>query len=307
MSPLGPLGAFGSSITWAFASARYAQASRSVGGPRINLMRALVAAPTFVVITILVDGGNALADVTAARAAWLLASILCSYAMADSVFLGAARRLGISTALSIGTVYPLWSAIYGAVVRGERFGPTRVLGVALCLGGVIALLRLAGRTGRSERRRSLDTTGVLLAVAASLLWAGNTITVKAGAEGIPFWRVNAVRFTMALVLLTPQVLLLRPPRPAVPVGALAVPTQSSFLSTWRRMLPAIFVDAGLGSICYVYGLAHTDLAVAATLSSLSPLVSVPVAIAMGEERWHPARAAAVAVTVGGVVTLILGA
>ena len=66
------------------------------------------------------------------------------------------------------------------------------------------------------------------------------------------------------------------------------------------------LDAIFGSIFFVYGLANTDLAVGATLSSLSPLISVPFAIALGEERWSAPRAIAITATVGGIVLLVGG-
>jgi drug/metabolite transporter (DMT)-like permease len=72
------------------------------------------------------------------------------------------------------------------------------------------------------------------------------------------------------------------------------------------LLPAIFADALLGSTFYVYGLGHSDLAVGATLTSLAPLVSVPIAIGAGEERWNAARVLAVLATVVGVVILMIG-
>src|SRR5262249_6439995 len=75
---------------------------------------------------------------------------------------------------------------------------------------------------------------------------------------------------------------------------------------WRSLLPAILCDALCGSIFYVYGLAHTDLAIGATLSSLAPLVSVPFAILLREERWSAARFVAVLTTVVGIAVLLLG-
>jgi drug/metabolite transporter (DMT)-like permease len=70
------------------------------------------------------------------------------------------------------------------------------------------------------------------------------------------------------------------------------------------LAPAIAADGLLGSSLYVYGLSHSDLAVGATLTSLAPLISVPIAIALGEERWNGRRVAAVAMTVAGAVTLV---
>jgi drug/metabolite transporter (DMT)-like permease len=212
---------------------------------------------------------------------------LCSYAFADVLFFSAARRIGISTALSIASIYPLWAAAYGALVRHEAFGLGRAAGTLLCIVGVIALVRLSHR-----KTEKADFIGVAMCVVTSIMWAGNTITIKIGSEGLSISQVNMIRFAIAIVLL------------AIPVLARPQPPHPPVLKVWRRLVPAIFLDAIVGSIAYVYGLSHTDLAVGATLSSLSPLISVPIAIWMGEEQWSAARFVAVTATVAGVVVLI---
>jgi drug/metabolite transporter (DMT)-like permease len=63
----------------------------------------------------------------------------------------------------------------------------------------------------------------------------------------------------------------------------------------------------IGSSLFVYGLNHSDLAIGATLTSLAPLISVPIAIAAGEERWNLARLSAVALTVTGAIVLVTAA
>ncbi len=287
MIPAGPLAALSSSFTWAFASTRYAQASRDVGAWRVNLIRALTVAPVYAVAALVLHRGHPFEGIDAPSVGWLFISILCSYAFADGMFFTAAKRIGISTALSIASIYPLWAALYGALVRHEAFGSGRFAGTALCIGGVIALVRLSHR-----KTEKADLVGVALAFATSILWAGNTITVKLGSEHISIAQVNMVRFSIAIALL------------AVPVWLRPEPAQVSPRVVWRRLLPAIALDAILGSILYVYGLAHTDLAVGATLSSLSPLISVPIAIFLGEEKWSSARFLAVTATVTGVAVLI---
>src|SRR5258706_8452116 len=116
---LGALAALGSAGLWAFASARYAQASRTLGSPRVNLVRALIVLPLFLGATLLVDGTAVLRGVSLGHATWLLGSVLCSYALADSLFFAAARRIGISTALAIASSYPLWAAALGVAGRGR--------------------------------------------------------------------------------------------------------------------------------------------------------------------------------------------
>jgi drug/metabolite transporter (DMT)-like permease len=261
-------------------------------------VRAAIAAPIFAAIAAYSLGADVLSGVDGRSAAWLLVSALCSYAFADTVFFTAARRLGTPAALSIASTYPIWAALGGALVNREAFGPMRATATMLCVGGVIAVVQM----GRAEstydfsspaiRRR--DFRGLLLAGFTSLLWAGNSFSVKRGAGGLQVWQAGAIRYAFALaILLTSSALSRSRARPAL-----------SSLG-WRRLMPAILADAVAGSAGYVYGLANTDLAVGATLTSLAPCLSVPVAILVGDERWSTARFLAITSTVVGVILLVL--
>src|SRR5439155_21311282 len=208
---LGAAAALGASVTWAFASTRYAQASRDVGSQRVNFARALVVVPIYAAVLFAQRGTRAFDGVDGAHAGWMLMSVMCSYALADGLFFAAARRLGISTALSIASSYPLWAALAGALVRGEKFGPPRIAGTLLCVGGVVALVRLhAGASAGSNGKRRADPLGVALAIGTSVLWAGNSFSIKEASIGLGVWQVNTVRYAMALVLLAAQLAIVRP-------------------------------------------------------------------------------------------------
>ncbi len=298
---IGALAAVASAALWAFASTRYAQASRAVGSARVNLTRASAVLPVFAVATLVTTRGHVLAGIDGTRAAWLGLSVLCAYGFADNVFFAAARRVGVTTALAIASSYPLWAAFAGALWRGERFGLARAAGTLLCVCGVIALIVLAPQAAdehphaHSSRREARD--GILLALLTSVLWAGNTVSVKLGGTGITPWHANLIRFLIAWpILAATSALTTRPAKDdAVARGA------------YRALVPVALAEACVGSTLFVYGLAHTDLAVGATLSSLAPLMSVPFALLYHEERWSPPRFAAVTATVAGVVILIVGA
>ncbi len=286
--PLGPLAALASSFTWAFASARYAQASRDLGPARVNLLRAVMVAPVHVVIALALYGGDAFA-LKPAAVGWLMLSVICSYGLGDIMFLIATRRVGISTALSIASVYPMWATLFGVVAHGETLGGLRASGIALCMAGVFSLVHQSRRRGDA---RQTDVPGIALALAASVLWAGNGIFVKLGSEHTSIAQINMLRFSAA-VLFCALPVAMSSPKPSVPL-----------MSAWRRILPAVYIDALLGASLYVYGMRASDLAVGATLSSLSPLISVPIAIAFGEERWSTARFVGITATVAGVVLLV---
>jgi drug/metabolite transporter (DMT)-like permease len=301
---LGPVCALASSFTWAFASSRYAEASRGIDGVRVNYARALFATTAWTAYGLVSMGGSLFDGVTSQGALWLGLSIVCSYVLGDGVFYAAARRVGVPTALAVATVYPLWAALYGVLFRAETLGLVRGLGLAGSVLGVIGLLRLSSleqtTPPRAEEARPVSSDaalGIGIALLTSLFWAGNAVFLKQGAEGLSVGQANVVRFGIGALLLTGRVLWAArgPANRGVPmasvVGSLRVP---------------LFVDTVCGSIFYVYGLANSDLALGVTLSSLSPLAALPMAVLSGRERLRPPRVLCVCVIVASVVALVVG-
>jgi uncharacterized membrane protein len=295
---LGALAALASAAIWAFGSTRYALGSRTVGSARVNLTRATTVMPVFLVLTAWVTHGRIFMGLDGAHAGWLAVSVFCAYAFADNLFFAAARRVGITTAMAIASTYPLWATLAGAAWRGERFGWTQALGTALCVGGVIALILLAPRAAHEVPHGGSDAqasrAGILLALLTSLLWAGNAVSTKLGGTGLPTVQANLIRFFYAWPIL------------AATSAVVSRPTtdEAAARKTYLALVPVSLLEAGLGSSLFVYGLAHTDLAVGATLSSLAPLMSVPFALIYSEESWSLQRFLAVLATVGGVILLV---
>jgi drug/metabolite transporter (DMT)-like permease len=289
MNSLGALAALGSSVTWAFATSRYAKASASVGSLRINLARSLVVFPLFVAGALILHGRALFSGVGRESLGWLFVSVICSYAFADNLFLMATRRIGVSSALSIASTFPLWAALV-AVLRGEPLGASRGLGTVLCVVGVVWVVRLS--SSPDENTKKHDAVGLLLAFTTSVLWAGNAISTKLGSLSLDGFQANSLRYAIALMLLVPTVLAARPAGPKRPPEG------------WLWVVPAILADAFLGSFLYVYGLVNTSTAVGATLTSLSPLISVPFAIWAGTERWNRNRFLAICITVAGITLLV---
>lgn len=308
---LGPLGALGSSLTWALGSSVYARWARTVGAVEVNLSRALIVWPLFLVGALATLGPNLFHGFSPARVGWLSASTLCSYGVGDLLFYLAALRLGTATALAIASIYPVWAAILGAVTLGEQLTLGRLGGTALCVLGVIWLVLLArdrdGATdsaGRGDSGRGDHVLGgVALALLTSLLWAGNTYTIRRGAGGVPMLAANALRFGLALGGLWLWRTLGELRRGELRRGVARAPR------LLRQPGALVFAAAAVvegfgGSSMFVYGLSHTDLAVAAPLSSLAPLFAVPVGMLLGGERVGLRRIVAIAMTVAGIVLLV---
>lgn len=295
---LGPLAALTSSITWALASTHYASAARAYGTLRVGLLRACWATALWVAVLLVQGAASALSAIQPARAACLVGSIMCSYVIGDRLFFTAAAQIGVPSAMAIATVYPLWAALYGALARAEPLGPLRALGIVTCIAGVSLVLRLSRTSSDGVARAARARLAVALAFVTSVCWAGNAVLLKAGADGIPVAQANALRYSSGLLLLAVQL-----PFTARVATARVPETPRALLA--RRVALALVLDVGIGSIAYVYGIANSPLALGATLSSLSPLAALPIAVMLGQERFSGAKLVAIATTLAGVTALVL--
>lgn len=265
-------------------------------------MRASLSLPIFLAVALVQGPEGGLGDVTAGRAGWLLVSVVGSYLVGDALFLSSARLVGVPVALAIASTYPLWSAFAGWAFLGQTVAPLGLAGVGLVVAGVVTVLRRRGETTQGDgpgstggvRLVSSSATGVLLAGATSLFWALNTFAVTRGGTGLPVAGVNTFRMGFAVALLPLGRLLLR--GRGVP---LLVPAREM-----RRAWPVFILESVGGTALFVVGLTHSPLAVAAALTSLAPVLSVPFAFAIGKERIGGRVLAGIFVVTAGIVLLV---
>jgi drug/metabolite transporter (DMT)-like permease len=304
---LGPLSSLMSSITWAVGSAGYSRLARGHSPFAVNFGRALVALPLFVLTVCILHGGpagalQAYTSVTTPDLGWLALSIFASYALGDTLFLWATRSLGVPAALAIGSSYPLVTAGLGAIVQGESLSARQVAGLLLAVAGVITvILTQAEPTPASSEgahasppKLTSKRTGVILAFATMICWAINTLaTAKAGQSLAPMVG-NTFRMMFAMAMTTV-------------LGRLMAPGTEILLPSkvLKKSLPLFAFEAFGGSACFMYGLAHSPLAVGSTLSSLAPVLAVPIAWMMGLEKLSLSRTLGVCVVVLGVWLLVL--
>jgi drug/metabolite transporter (DMT)-like permease len=307
---LGPLCALGSSLTWAYGSAIYAQSARVAGPLEVNLTRSLIVLPLFVLMTLVTVGPASVQLLTAPRLGWMVLSTLCSYGVGDVMFYLAAMRLGTPTALAISSAYPVWATLLGVLTLGEKLTAARGVGTLCCIAGVVWLVLLqpqdpAGRKPPDSsppvapaRHLGQRWLGLVLAVLTSLLWAGNGYSIARGASALPLSLVNAVRYLMAALGLG-VVWLWRARKPQSGSGKLLCSKKAL-----RPFLLTAVIEAFFGSSIFVYAMSHGDLSVAAPLSSLAPLFAVPIGLLLRTERINIRRLLAIMLTVAGVILLV---
>lgn len=286
----------GASAIWAVASTSYTHESRGAGALRVNLMRACVGLPlTLLTVVVLGQISGLWAAVTWRHVGLLLLSVCFSYAFGDTLFLVVARRLGVSTTLAIGSLFPLWSVVVNSVFLHEPLRSGQIAGVVVAVSGVVLVCLVRAREA-GEHRRSRDLAGVALALLVSLVMTGNIFFTKKGGEGLPLLAALTVRYLLALPVLSLAIGVWR--RLGGPQYRQRPPLRI------RAMLPVTVLEAWLGSMLFVYASVQVHLAVSSALFALCPLFSLPVAVAMKEERLSAGRLVAILLTTSGVILLV---
>jgi drug/metabolite transporter (DMT)-like permease len=291
---LGSLSAFLSSFTWAVGTSAYGRLSSGRSPFAINFTRALIALPLFFACALISLGGptgllEAGAQISGERWAWLALSMVASYGVGDALFMWSTRSLGVPAALAICSCYPLWTTLVGLVL-GQAVDFARWLGVAVTLAGVVVVI-LSGAAHRAAETRG-RRLGFLCAGLSSGFWALNSVAISLGASGLSPFLANSIRMALAMVIAGGLGRALTPRAPVV------IP--------WRDLRPVLWMfvlEAFGGSVFFLYGLTHAPLAVAAVLSSLAPVISVPIAWMTLGERLNPRKSLGIVLTVVGIALL----
>jgi len=170
------------------------------------------------------------------------------------------------------------------LARGDGASALAVVAMVAALGGSALAARTPGPPGAG----GVWAAGVGLAVVAMLFLGLQLVFLgEAATAGAPLWGVVAARAT-SVAALTATVLVLRPPidrdlvRTVAPIGLLDTAANASF---------ALAAEGG-------------DLAVAAVLGSLFPVVTVALAQVRLGERLARVQAAGAALAVGGALVVV---
>lgn len=289
---IGALAALGSSVTWAVGTTVYPSLSAKHSPFEVNGSRALVALLLFP-LSLWADGSAGWSLVGSGHLSWMLLSMVSSYFLGDACFLWSTRALGVPGALAIASSYPIWTATAGWLFRGEDLSLRQLLGIGLALVGTFTVILSGYRFSRSQGAAKGYGRGVAFGLLTSGFWALNSWSVAAGGAGLSPWVANTIRMSIALLLCSlASSMLHRRPRVGIPLASL------------RPNLPIFAFEAFGGSALYVYGLTHSSLAMASVMSSLAPVLAVPLAWVRKSEPLPAAKVAGVLIAVFGVAILM---
>jgi drug/metabolite transporter (DMT)-like permease len=177
--------------------------------------------------------------------------------------------------MPVANINPLWAVLLAWLVVHEPLTWSLLAGAVLVVAGIVLISRPAGRVaagnplGQKARR-----TGLLLALATSVLWAFGFIALKLGTAGIHSVVANSARQPMAMVILLGL--------------TLAQGRWRDFRRldrrSWALIIIASFVGTAVGTLLFIMAIQMAGAGRTAVLTASSPVMALPFSVLWLQER-----------------------
>ncbi len=218
---------------------------------------------------------SAYLEVSLQQWALLVGSVLIAIGIGDTLYLAAIKEIGVSRTLALVGIHPLTTLFFEWLFLEHIFDWRFVLGCCLVVAGVIGL-----STRSQQEARAVDEPpmrlrlGVFLALASALFWGLGTVMTKPAIAGLTPVQANSIRMPLvALVLYLPRYWYRQEP------GLRQL--------EWRTLLIVAGVGVlgmGLGSLLFLKALDLIGPAKTTTLSSVSPVFGLVMAVLFLKEK-----------------------
>ena len=291
---------------WAVAPMAFASAGRRIGAFRVNLLRIGIAT---VVLSLILALLMALGVVVPAwrpvmprteQVMWLAISGVCGMAIGDAMYYSSLILLGPRRALQLLTLSPVGSALLAWAWLGETLRPTEVAGIGVVL-AAIAYAIYVERAAEGDLQREpgqASPRGVLFGVLAALFGGAGAVLARQAFTSQP--DLNPLAATALRVGSAGVVLWL------VPLFTGSVGRVVHSLADPHVRSRILIGSAGgpiLGMLCYVAALKYAKAGTVSTLSSMSPIVIIPLVAWRYKTRVRKRALAAAVAAIAGVALI----
>jgi drug/metabolite transporter (DMT)-like permease len=294
---LGELAGLTTSLMYTINATVITRAGKQVGATIVNRVRVVFAFVYLIVINLILFGQPLPLAAGADRWGWLALSGVIGLALGDAFlfqsFLLVGPRIG-SLLLSLSTVFGILEAW---LFFGETLTLIQILGITLTLGGIVWVI-FDHRAG-PEGDHPYAARGVLFGILSALGQATGYVFSKQGMAGdfSPF-QANVIRMLAAALALWLMAAFQKE------IGS-TLQTLRQNPSAIKLLVLGAFIGPVLGVTASLLAVQHAEVGVASVLTSLSPILLLPVSYFVFKERIGWQAIAGTLLAMSGVFLLFL--
>ncbi len=295
-SHLGELAALGTAVCWTLNAIAFESAGKRVGSLSVNYIRLVIAFILLSVTSFFARGLALPVDATGHAWFWLSISGLTGFVLGDIFLFEAFVQIGSRISLLIMSAAPPIAALAGFLIMGERLAPLNLLGMFLTMIG-ISLVILSRSPGETKMKLNRPVKGLIFASLGALGQAFGLIFSKLGMGSYNPLAAVQVRQIAAVLAFTVMI-----------SGRRKWPEIRAAFNH-KQALGAIAIGAVLGPFIGVtlslVALQHTAAGIVSSLTSISPVLIIPLSIGIFKERVQPREILGAFVSILGVVLLFI--
>ncbi len=293
----GELFALSTALCWAFGSILFGYAGRRVGAFVVNSIRIPIAATILSIIALIAQGAIWPPNATGTQYGWLALSSILGLVIGDLCYFKSLVILGPRIASLLAASTPIFAVVISWIALDQSLKPVHLLGIAITLGGLAWVTLERNSRTFGEQAGGSKSFGYFLAAIGSLCQAVGLVTAKIGMAEI--WSpLSAAAVRLLLAAIVTWIL-------AVARGRLR--SVAAGIRDRRAML-AMSAAAVIGPVAGIWmsllSIQHTQIGIASTLMSTTPLWVIPLVMIIHHERPSWRAIVGTVITVAGVALLL---
>jgi len=269
------LGGLACAPLWAISSVLLKSQSGKYNAMHINAIRGMFASAFTLAMLPIFGNIKSFYDLTFLAVIYLFSSVIIGMIVGDTLFIKSMDIIGVSKALPISIIYPIFVLPFSILFIGETLSIITICGIFITAGGIYFMTappRNSEKLGGLNRK--LYWKGILFVLGACLCWAAGTIILKFAIANMDPILAGAIRMPfMTLAIFT------------------IIYLQKGNLRPWRyssKSLTALGVAGilgiGVGGLLFMIGVKYAGPAKTSILSSTAPFFGVPLSMFTLRER-----------------------
>lgn len=291
----GELSALITAILWTGSALAFAAATIRVGSVYVNIIR-LIAAVLFLFLTHIVFSINI--SVSNAQVWYLSLSGLAGFVFGDTFLFKSYEYISARVSSLIMAVTPAIAALFAYIFLGETITLTGFLGIAVTLGGII--LVVMERKDKSSHHVPISIAGVFYSFLGAAGQAGGLIFAK---SAFSIGHING--FTATMIRAVAATIILIPLNYFAKRFTNPIEVFRKDRKAFNFTILGAFLGPYIGVTFSLMAVSLTDIAVAATIMSIVPVIMLPAVWILFREklRWRAVIGACLAVAGVGILFL----
>ena len=295
MSYIGEFAALATAFCWSITATSFEVAGKKVGSQPLNLIRLLIGSVFLCLFTLITRGLAFPIDATFNTWKWLFLSGLVGLVIGDLLLFEAFVRIGARISMLIYASVPPMSGILAYFILGETMSAIQIIGMFVTLTG-IAIVILVKDSG-NKVKLSHPVAGILLAFGGAFGQALGYIIGKFGLENYDAFAATQIRLIAGII--------------GFAILFTIRGNWKSFFEAFKEKHAMAYITLGsffgpfLGISLSLLAIQHTNPGVASTLTSITPVLLIPVAIFVRNETVHFKEFLGAMVAISGVALIFL--